>query len=407
MSGALTNRRRLLQLTGATLFASPFIPKAWAAGADERRLLVVILRGGLDGLGAVMPIGDPNFATLRSDFQSPRLSVSPKLDGMFSLNPALTNLARMYDKKQALVFHAIATPYRARSHFDAQEVLENGMPKSGTGVDTGWLNRALAEMHVVKGAQIKPRPGLAIAATAPLILRGKAPVESWQPQILNYAEKDTVERLMALYDARDRTLSRALREGARVDAFLSDIPAMREGTKNAASVGGFSEAARAAARLMAAPEGPRIAVMNFDGWDTHMMESPYEGRLAKNLAALDQGIAALEQSLGTAWASTTVLIVTEFGRTVYVNGSRGTDHGNGGVALLVGGQVNGGRVIADWPGLSEKNLLDARDLMPTIDLRSILKGILVAQLDLNDNQLSNIVFPGSGHIRPMKDLIKA
>ena len=321
MGEAVMNRRRLLQAAGATLFASPFVPRAWAAGSADQRLLVVILRGGLDGLGAIMPVGDPAFAALRADFQRPALANAPRLDGMFSLNPALTNLARLYGQKQALLFHAIATPYRSRSHFDAQEVLENGMPTSGTGIDTGWLNRALMEMQTAKGLQLKPRPSLAIAATAPLILRGAAPVESWQPQLLDYARTDTLERLTALYDARDPSLATALREGARVDAFLNDTPSMRGAQKQGpASVVGFPDAARSAARLMAAPDGPRIAVMNFDGWDTHMMESPYDGRLAKNLQALDLGIAALEQGLGGVWSNTAVLIVTEFGRTVHVNG---------------------------------------------------------------------------------------
>ncbi|MBE9606589.1 DUF1501 domain-containing protein [Acetobacteraceae bacterium H6797] len=405
-----TSRRHLL-MAGATLFASPYIPKAWAAGpagASDQRLLVIILRGGLDGLGAVMPTGDPAFAAIRADFQSPKLAEAYKLDGMFSLNPVMTNLARLYQNKQALLFHAIATPYRARSHFDAQEVLENGMPNSGTGTDTGWLNRALTKMQPARGVNITPRSALAVAATAPLILRGAAPVESWQPQVLSYAQADTIARLEALYAARDPSLASALREGARVDEFLNDAPLDRDARRRqAGSVGGFPDAASAAARLMAAPDGPRIAAMNFEGWDTHMMQGPYDGRLAKNLQALDMGIAALEKGLGPAWAETTVLIVTEFGRTVHVNGSRGTDHGNGGVAMLVGGRVQGGRVVADWPGLADRALLDGRDLMPTTDLRAVLKGLLAAQLDLDERVMGEVIFPGSGAVKPMTGLVRA
>jgi len=403
-----TTRRHFLAATSAALFASPFIPKAWAAGSRDPRLLVVILRGGLDGLGAVMPIGDPDFAALRADFQSPKLGEAHRLDAMFALNPSMPALASLYDRKEALIFHAVATPYRARSHFDGQEVLENGMPKSGTGEDSGWLNRALAAMQPEKGVRLAPKRGLAVAATTPLILRGAAPVESWQPQAMNYAHADTLQRLEALYDARDLKLAAALREGARVDLFLGDEPSMKRLQQEApASSKGFALAANAAARLMAAPDGPRIAVMNFDGWDTHTAEGPYDGRLAKNLVALDEGVTALRTGMGPVWADTSVLIVTEFGRTARVNGTKGTDHGNGGVAFLVGGRVNGGRVIADWPGLNQKALFEDRDLAPTTDMRAVLKGLLADQLDIDEKTLGSTIFPGSKQVRPMQGLIRA
>lgn len=403
------SRRHLLKLAGATLFASPHVPRAWAEGAADPRLLVIILRGGLDGLGAVMPLGDPAFAALRADFQSPALATAPRLDALFALNPVMGHLAGLYRRNQALLFHAIATPYRDRSHFDAQEVLENGMPKAGTGAQSGWLNRALGRMQAARGVRLAPRGALAVAATAPLILRGPAPVESWQPQVLDYAQADTLMRLEALYAARDPSLAAALREGARVDQFLNDTPATGRDARRrqAGSVGGFADAARSAARLMAAPDGPRIAAMNFEGWDTHMLQGPYDGRLAKNLQALDEGLAALEQGLGPAWAETSVLVVTEFGRTAHVNGSRGTDHGNGGIAMLVGGRVNGGRVAADWPGLAPAKLLDGRDLMPTADLRALLKGLLASQLGLDARVLDEEIFPGSAGIRPMQGLMRA
>lgn len=405
MTFSITRRGAIM--TGASLFASPFIPKAWGNTSPDSRFLVIILRGGLDGLGTILPTGDPDFMRIRADFDSPHLADAHRLDGLFSLNPVLPNVARLYDRKEALFFHAIATPYRARSHFDAQEVLENGMPQSGTGTDTGWLNRGLSAMQPARGVKIAPRAALAVAATTPLILRGAAPVESWQPQVLSYAQADTVARLQSLYQARDMPLADALREGVRVDDFLNDAPLAGQARRmQAGTVGGFPAAASAAARLMAAPDGPRIAVMNFDGWDTHMMEAPYDGRLAKNLKALDGGIAALEKDLGPVWKDSAVLIVTEFGRTVHVNGSRGTDHGNGGIAMLLGGRVNGGRVVADWPGLSDKALFEGRDLMPTTDLRAVLKGLLAAQLDIGASTLADSIFPGSASVKPMMDLLR-
>jgi uncharacterized protein (DUF1501 family) len=223
-----------------------------------------------------------------------------------------------------------------------------------------------------------------------------------------YAAADTLMRLQALYDDKDQALANALREGVQVDDFIASDPSMAAmGKQPLKGPNSFASAARAAASLMAPVTGPRIAVMNFDGWDTHSSQGPYEGRLAKNLASLDAGMAAIKEGLGASWAQTSVLIVTEFGRTVHVNGSSGTDHGTATVAFLVGGAVAGGRVIADWPSLKESALFEGRDLAPTMDLRAVMKGLLIDQFGFEEKVLSEKVFPGSEKAPGMRDLIRA
>lgn len=408
----VTRRTLLAAATGAALasplgapfFAWPYMPRAWAAGARDPRLLVVVLRGGLDGLATVMPLGDPDFSGLREEFHSPRLAEAIPLDSMFALNPALKTLGGLYAQKQALLVQAVATPYRERSHFDAQAMLESGLPDYRRAAETGWLNRAL--QSIPTAARLKPAPGLAVAPTVPLIMRGAAPVESWQPQVFNYVDDDTLNRLMRLYEARDPELARALAEGADVDTRLNGVQTVGSKTKPADTTDGFANAMKNAGLLMAAADGPRIGAINFNGWDTHALEGAYDGRLAKTLSALDQGVAALQQSLGPVWRDTAVLIITEFGRTARVNGSMGTDHGTATVAMLVGGAVAGGRVIADWPGLSQQALFQGRDLAPTLDMRALMKGVLVEHLDMKPALLAETVFPGSTPVAPMRGLIR-
>jgi len=406
------NRRSLLAMGGASLLSSSlvswsFMPRAWAASGRDPRLLVVVLRGGLDGLAAVLPVGDPDFTALRADFRTPQLDAAIPLDSLFALNPALPHLGALYARKEALLFHAAATPYRQRSHFDAQAMLESGFPDLRAPPDSGWLNRALQHVAAEKGVRLKSPPGLAVAPTTPLIMRGAAPVESWQPQAFAYADGDTISRLMNLYEATDPVLAQALMGGAEVDTKLNGVQMVGEKTSGADTIAGFPNAMTTVGRLMADKEGPRVAAISFNGWDTHALEGAYDGRMAKNLAGLDAGLAALETALGPVWRDTAVLIVTEFGRTAHVNGSRGTDHGTATIAMLVGGAVAGGRVIADWPGLSEAALYQKRDLAPTLDLRSVMKGLLAEHLDLDGRVLDREVFPQSTAVIAQRGLLKA
>ena len=167
----------------------------------------------------------------------------------------------------------------------------------------------------------------------------------------------------------------------------------------------FAEAAGAAAKFLAAPEGPRVGALAFDGWDTHVQEGAVTGRLADLLGALDGAIGAIKTNMGEAWNETVVTLVTEFGRTARINGNAGTDHGTATVALLLGGALKGGRVIADWPGVKETDLYEKRDLKATTDLRAVLKGLLRDHLRADERALAADVFPGSDAVAPMTGLL--
>jgi uncharacterized protein (DUF1501 family) len=403
----LTDRRMVLKAMGAAALGGALKPAfAFAAMPGDARLVVVILRGALDGLTAVPPYGDPAYAGLRGPLAIARpgaASGARDLNGFFGLHPALAGLADRYGKGELVVFHAVATPYRERSHFDGQDLLENGAPIPH-GAQDGWLNRALAAMPG------KTAPGLAVGQNVPLILRGPAHVTSWAPNVLPAVDSDTVARLMDLY-ADDKILGPALAEGLSTNALLSE-----SGLSDRQGMGGggganpakfASVVAKSVGALMAAPDGPRVTVFEITGWDTHANEGAGEGVLALRLGALDAAIASLADSLASHWANTAVLAVTEFGRTAAANGTRGTDHGTGAAAFLVGGAVKGGRVHADWPGLGAGQLYQGRDLQPTTDLRAICKGLLVEHLNLAPAVLAEKVFPGSAAIAPLTSLIRA
>lgn len=391
-SGAMA-RRGLLRGAGV-LFAWPYATRlAHAAGRDPR-LLVVVLRGALDGLAAVPALGDPAFdaARLAPELREPAATLP--LDGIFALNRNLPTLGALYQARQALILHAVATPYRERSHFDGQDLLESGMPNLLAGNRTGWLNRALAALP--RGERLPPPKGLAVAATIPVIMRGPAPVESWQRQAFRYADDDTASSLLDLYEARDPVLAAALRDGVLLDALTK---ADDKGPPAAPGRPDFTTDAAAAARIMARPDGPRIAALGFSGWDTHADQGSIQGRLGRQLAALDEAIAALHAGLGPVWEDTVVAIVTEFGRTVQMNGTRGTDHGTATIALLIGGAVRGGRVLADWPGLAPAQLREGRDLAPTTDLRAVMSTVLAEHLGLDRRILAEQVFPETATLR--------
>jgi uncharacterized protein (DUF1501 family) len=410
MAQTLLRRRGLLG-AGAALFGAGFIPRIGTAqgggqGADPR-FLTVILRGALDGLSAVPAIGDPAYAAQRGRLSLEGASLLPAGNGFFAFNPRLPKLHALYQRGEALVLHAVATPYRERSHFDGQDVLESGLERPG-GRD-GWMNRAIQALPA--GERLPPPPGtaanprgLAIAPTAPLIMRGPAPVFSWAPQFTQSADEDTLRRILSVYDARDPALAAALRTGAQLDLEADARPSRGRGGPEAA--GRFAELAGFAASRLARPDGPRLAVLGVDGWDTHAMQGPVQGRLGNLLARLDEGIGALEEGLRPVWRETAVLLVTEFGRTVRVNGTDGTDHGTGTVAFLIGGAVRGGRIVADWPGLADAALLQGRDLRPTMDLRAAVKGVLAEQFGLSPRVLAEQVFPGSARVAPVAGLIR-
>jgi uncharacterized protein (DUF1501 family) len=362
---------------------------------------VVILRGAMDGLAVVPPIGDADYRSLRGDLAigaNGRERALP-LDGFFGLNDALPALHARYHSGEALIVHATATPYRERSHFDGQDVLESGFPRPRAS-RSGWLNRAVAALPA--GENIRPG-GLAVSPTVPLILQGAAPVVSWTPPTLRPAGLSTAERLVELYRTLDPTLARVFEAGMGMDA-LAGMEGARGGNSGGL-LASFREVAAGSARLLSEPDGPRIAALSYDGWDTHANEGAESGRLAGLLAALDVALETLADGLSGVWQDTVVAVVTEFGRTARGNGSQGTDHGTATVAFLMGGAVAGGRVIADWPGLKPAQLHEDRDLAPTTDLRAVLKGVLRGHLGLSERVLSSEVFPDSLAIRPMDGLL--
>ena len=393
--------RRALLLGGASFAAWAYLPKfARAADGRDPRLIVVILRGALDGLATVAPVGDPDYAGLHGAIAltSDGPHAASQLDSFFALHPSMPEFARMYKDKQAAVIHAVATPYRDRSHFDGQDVLESGFAGPGR-VQSGWLNRALEALP--KGERVMS--GLAVGPTTPLVLRGAAPTVGWAPAALPQADDDTAMRLIELYNHRDPALASALTQGLQLEkSAQGDDMKPKPGTNNA---GAMRLVARGAAKLMADDNGPRIAALAFDGWDTHANEGGPVGRLAQLLSGLDGALAEFQSGLGERWRDTIVVVATEFGRTARINGTEGTDHGTGTIALLAGGAVKGGRVIADWPGLRPASLYEGRDLAPTTDLRAVIKGVLRDHLGLSERVLAETVFPGSAAAKPMPGLV--
>ena len=420
------SRRRFLE---ASLFAgaSSVIASrlAFASADTDSRFVFVLLRGALDGLSAVPPIGDPNYAGLRGQIALTKSGseAALPLNDTFGLHPALRFLHASYTSKELAVLHAVASPYRERSHFDGQNVLESGGTRPHD-TQSGWINRAIGVLPA--GAA---REGVALGANLPLAMRGPAEVASWSPTRIATLDEETLGRLTDLY-ARDPLLSKRLAEALESDAIANEAqqavnadPEADEAMSTAAAPAGGSvvereakqrrnggarylETARAAAGFLKRDDGPRVAMFDTTGWDTHANEGGAQGQLALRLRGLDSALSAFRESMGNTWSKTVVLVATEFGRTAAINGTRGTDHGTGAAAFLLGGAVAGGRVIADWPGLARSNLLENRDLRPTLDLRSVMKGVLRDHLGVPERALDNAIFPDSAAARPINALIQ-
>src|SRR5262249_9974306 len=401
------SRRELLLASGA-LFAWAHLPKIARAEGRDPRFLTIILRGALDGLATVAPVADPDWLALRGDkaLTPQGKTPPPKLDEVFALNPAIAQLHSMFEASEAIIVHASVRAYRERSHFDGQDLLESGLPKPGAS-ESGWLNRALAGL--TPAGRVDPRGSklFAVGPVTPLVVRGPAPVLSWSPQRVLAASEDTVRRLLALYRDCDAKLAGVLEDNSKL------VPALEKpGTGQKAVAAGpgqvrayFAEAAGTAAKFLAQPDGPRVGALALDGWDTHFNEGIAQGRLSQLLGALDNALGTIKANMGAAWRETVVAIVAEFGRTARINGTDGTDHGTATVALLVGGALKGGRVIADWPGLTPADLYQDRDLKPTTDLRAVLKGVLRDHLRADEKALAQIAFPGTETVKPMAGLV--
>jgi len=399
----MVTRRDILRTAGFGTVASALPGIAFAKLRTDSRFVLVILRGAADGLAIASPYGDGNYRKIRGELalSSPGQEGGLlKLDGMFGLHPSLAGVYEEYEKEQALILHAIASPYRERSHFDGQDVLENGGPDAGLLRD-GWLNRALAPL----GGSLGHETAIAMAVNTPLVLRGENSVTSWAPSQLPDADESTIRRLQDLYADDDFFATRLAQavNSQEIAGSEASMQRMRYRNKNAEQVRTMMQAT---ARFLTAENGPRIAVLEAGGWDTHANQGTTNGVLANRLSGLDAGLVALRDGLGSTWSDTVVAVVTEFGRTAHVNGTRGTDHGTATAAILLGGAVNGGRVLADWPGLAKSDLYEGRDLMPTADTRSMFKGILSDHLAVPDAELEASVFPDSAGARQMRNLIR-
>jgi uncharacterized protein (DUF1501 family) len=378
------NRRSFLAGAGL-LFAAPRV--LFAQAATERRFVFVIQRGAADGLNTVVPYADPAYASLRG-----ALAVDPatalRLDGTFALHPALREFGALYEARQALFVHAVASPYRDRSHFDGQNVLESG----GTApyqLKDGWLNRLVG---------LLPRRGkdaIAFAPTVPLALRGAAEVSSYAPSALPAASDDLLQRVQQLYegDAQLHALWSAAMDARGMAGALGG----ERNRQQPAAIG------RMAAGFLAQVNGPRIAMIETGGWDTH---SGQNARLAAQLRGLDALVGALKEGLGAAWDQTVLLVATEFGRTAAANGTGGTDHGTAAAALLAGGAVQGGRVIADWPGLASSALHEGRDLRPTLGLDALIATVAAETFGLERERVGRALFPQMKSANELPRLIR-
>lgn len=390
------NRRHLLAgAAGAAALSFPVFAFGQAQATDKR-FLVIILRGGMDGLSALAPVGDPSYASARGQLALQR-SGTLALDDTFALNANLPKMHALYRAGELLPVHACATAYRERSHFDAQNVLESGAAAPFARTE-GWLNKALGALP-----NARPEMGMALSAQAPLILRGPTNVATWSPSALPDVDNDTMARLLSLYEASDPALAHALSSAISANGVAMDAGAgdMRAGPR------AITPVAQIAARFLKDDAGPIASVMEMGGWDTHANQGIEQGPLARGLTSLDDGLDAFKREMGPAWANTVVIIATEFGRTVAPNGANGTDHGTGMAAFVAGGAVRGGRVLADWPGLTRSALHEGRDLRPTIDLRGVFKGVLADHLRVPNAALERDAFPDSGSARGVQGLLRA
>ncbi len=396
----MLSRRELVKILGVGSLAAGFPGLILAEADTDARLVVFILRGAMDGMAMLVPYGDGNYVGLRG-----KLALAApgqeggvlKVDGLFGIHPSFQHTHELYQKKQALFVHAVASPYRSRSHFDGQDQLENGSAPGNFKRD-GWLNRALEPLAGSQGNDT----AIAISQNTPLVLRGSQPVTSWAPSQLPDASDETLRRLQSLY-ANDPFFATRLQQALDSRQIAGDMSGNTKRRGNQAKQ--LEATMQATAKFLSAANGPRIAVLESGGWDTHARQGAANGGLAGKFAVLDKGLAALQMGLGSNWSQTVVMVVTEFGRTARVNGTGGTDHGTATAAMLVGGAVNGGRIVADWPGLSASSLYEGRDLYPTTDIRSVFKGVLAQHLGLREKFLNQSVFPGSEQAPVIENLV--
>ncbi|HSV37025.1 MAG TPA: DUF1501 domain-containing protein [Ramlibacter sp.] len=381
------NLHRRSFLGGATLLAAPRV--LFAQAATERRFIFIMQRGAADGLNTVIPYAEPAYASLRGALAIDT-AAALKLDSTFALHPALPKIHEMYGAGEALFLQAVASPYRDRSHFDGQNVLETG-GRAPYQLKDGWMNRLLS---------LLPRSGrnaIAFSPALPLALQGPTEVATYALSTLPEASEDLLMRVNQLY-APDRQLHALWASALQARGMASGR--MRGGDTRQDS----AALARMAAGFLARADGPRIAMIETSGWDTH---SGQDARLAFQLRNLDSLIGALREGLGAAWSQTVIVVATEFGRTVAANGTGGTDHGTASAAMVIGGAVHGGRILADWPGLAPSNLFEGRDLKPTLGLDLLMASACAETFKLDLEQTTRVLFPDADATKPVPRLLRA
>ncbi len=373
--------RRLFLGTGMAGLTALAMPKmSFASLPTDKRLVVVILRGAMDGLAAVAPYADKDYKSARGS-----LAITDNklldLDGFFGLHPSFKNLYSLYNKKELAIFHNVASPYRERSHFDAQNVLEIGMNKPKESKD-GWLNR-LTGLYGAKSSNIS----IAIGQSIPMMLYGSSPVGSWSPSRRAPPNDEFMDLLSNLYD-EDEMLHNALTQAENVSNMTESIMDKEKRANLNSSIKNLG-------KMLSNKDGPRIATIEVSGWDTHSRQGLTQGSLSNSFKALDDGLGILKETLKSEWKNTAILVVTEFGRTVSVNGSGGTDHGTASVSFLLGGAVNGGSVRTKWTGLAKDRQFENRDLYPVTDIRQIFKSALIQHMDIPLIDVERRIFPDS------------
>jgi len=380
---------RNMCLGGIATFGSPLV--SFAQVRQSGRFVFVLLRGGFDGLSAVVPYGDPGYRSLRGDLAFDESDLFA-LNDVFGLAPGLAPLRELWEQQELLVLHAMAIPYRTRSHFDGQAILETGIDRPVGSAD-GWLNRLL---QIMSGE----RSGIAIASGLPRSMTGPFDVQTWSPTQLGVVDDEYLDRLSVLYRA-DSTLHGRFEAAMQQQTTVGEEPMAGQNARR----GGVAPLMRAAARILRQEKGPNIAAVEFSGWDTHANQGLVGGALDRLLGQLAEGIVTLRTEMGPAWANTTVVVMTEFGRTARPNGTRGTDHGTAGAGFLIGPKVARSAVFSDWPGLGDAALFEGRDLKPTLDTRAVLKAAIAGTFDLTAAQADR-VFPSSSAVRGTYELME-
>jgi uncharacterized protein (DUF1501 family) len=371
----MIDRRSLMKsglLGGGLALTTPRM--AFAAADTGRRFIFIIQRGAADGLAILAPTGDPAFGAARGAL-SETAATGTKLSGLFTLHPQMVASAKLFAAKQASFAHAIASGYRERSHFDAQNILETGAARP-YGRDDGWMNRLLGLLSA------NERRAVAISTAIPVALRGPLEVSSYTPSRLPDADAGLMERVAMLY-AEDAQLASLWQRAAQTEAMATN--------QDPSGGRGGAAAGKLVASLMNGADGARVAMVETSGWDTHVNQ---EGRLSALLKGSDEMIDAIRVEMGAVWSKTLVIMATEFGRTVHINGTKGTDHGTASAAMLYGGGLaRGGTIMADWPGLAAGQLLEGRDLKPTMRFEQLVTDAVSAHYGIDPAMVHRTLFP--------------